>query len=150
MMDSDEILADPDSAPSVKEIEEFLGRRAICYWEEMSIWISDSYPGVFKPEWLFGGKKHGWYLRFKKSKSFCQFIPRRNKFLILLVFGAKERDEVEMYLDQLTPETRNEYTTAHTFHDGVWLFLAVENGKALSDVRKLLSIKRKVKGGKST
>jgi hypothetical protein len=105
---------------------------------------------VFSPEWLFGGKKNGWYLRYKKSKSFCQFIPRQKKFIILIVFGAKERDQVEKVTGDLNPKTKAEYDKAKTYHDGKWLFLNVGNKDIVKDAQKLLSMKRKIKVSKNT
>ena len=33
------------------------------------------HPGTFIPEWIYGGKKHGRSLRYKKSRAFCTFLP---------------------------------------------------------------------------
>ena len=149
-MKPEEILADPNCPPSENELEVFLGKRAYGYWKNLSSWISDNYPGVFSPEWLFGGKKNGWYLRYKKSKSFCQFVPRQKKFIILIVFGTKERDEIEKMTDDLNPTTKSEYDKASTYHDGKWLYLPVENKDVVRDAQKLLSTKRKIRVSKNT
>ena len=149
-MKSEEILGDPQTPPTDIQIETFLGKKAYGYWESLSGWISDSYPSVFSREWLFGGKKHGWYHRYKKSKSFCQFIPRNGKFILLIVFGVKERDEIEKVADSLNPTTKTEYEKACTYHDGKWLFLPIKNREALNDAKKLLSTKRKIRASKNT
>jgi hypothetical protein len=39
-------------------------------------WIKVAYPGVFTPDWVHGGQKHGWSLRYKKSKAFCTSLSR--------------------------------------------------------------------------
>ena len=63
----------------------------------------DNYPGVFTPDWIFGGKKYGWGLRFKKSKSFCTLLPERNRLLVQIVFGGEEREKAEKVLPELSP-----------------------------------------------
>ena len=149
-MNSEEKLTDPEYPPTQEKLEEWLGKRAYGYWSNVSAWITHSYPGIFSPEWLFGGKKNGWYLRYKKSKSFCQFIPRRKKFVILIVFGLKEREKVEQIKNELSSPTKAEYDNANTYHDGKWLFLTVSNKTTVLDVQRLLSIKRKIKEPKHT
>ena len=144
-MNLEEILADPEMPPTQQKLEEWLGKRTYGYWSNLTDWIIHSYPGVFSPEWLFGGKKNGWYLRYKKSKSFCQFIPRKKKFVILIVFGSKERDKVEQIKSELSLATKAEYENANTYHDGKWLFLTVNSKATMKDVQKLLSQKRKIK-----
>ena len=84
------------------------------------------YPDVLTPEGLFGGKKHGWSLRYKKSKSFCTLIPEKNRFALLIVFG-------------------DTYDKAATYYDGKWLLLTIDSNKVVEDVLRLLAIKRKPK-----
>ena len=147
-MEPNEKLIDPGNTPTQEKLEEWLGKRAYGYWTELSTWIKQSYPGVFLPEWLYGGKKNGWYLRYKKSKSFCQFIPRRKKFIILIVFGANEREKVEQIKKELSLPTKAEYDNANTYHDGKWLFLTVSNKATMMDAQKLLLVKRTIKESK--
>jgi hypothetical protein len=97
---------------------------------------------VFAPDWQFGGKKHGWGLRLK-SKSFCTLIPERNQLRMQIVFGGKERTQVEVILSELVSHAREDYVAATTFHDGKWLGLVVDSDEVLADVKRLLSIKRR-------
>ena len=107
--------------------------------------IEQRYPDVFEPEWLFGGKKHGWSLRYKKSRSFCTLIPEKNRCELLIVFGAKEREKAEAIKGELAPYTRKEYDDAKTYHDGKWLYLTIDSEDVVSDVVSLLALKRKPK-----
>lgn len=52
-------------------------------------WIEEFYPGVFAPEWLYGGKKRGWSLRYKKTKAFCTFVPEYRRFSAVVVLGEQ-------------------------------------------------------------
>ncbi len=136
-------ITQEDDPPGDAEVAEWIGRKNYRYWRQVTRWIDRSYPKVFTPEWLFGGKKHGWSLRYKKSKSFCTLIPEKNRFALLLVFGAKERAEVEAVLNDLSPPTQKEYRAATTYPDGKWLLLCIDSDPVMNDAMRLLAIKRK-------
>jgi hypothetical protein len=138
-------MADPESPPSDREIADLIGEERYRYWKQTVAFIDRAYPDVFRPEWLFGGKKHGWSLRYKKSKSFCTLIPEKNRYALLLVFGAEERTKVEDIKASLSPYTTNEYDKAATYHDGKWLFLTIDSAIVLEDAFSLLAVKRKPK-----
>jgi hypothetical protein len=94
MNESTTRMADPGVPPTESAVADWVGENAYKYWKLIAQLIEQSYPGVFAPEWLFGGKKHGWSQRYKKNKSFCTLIPERGRFSLLIVFGA-ERKKVE-------------------------------------------------------
>jgi hypothetical protein len=131
--------------PDARQVAEWIGPRAYRRWLDLTRFIENSYPRVFETTWLFGGNKYGWVLRFKKSKSFCSLIPERGRLCVLLVFGAEERAKVEELLPSLTPHVQEVYRKSRTFHDGRWVSLPVDNAKVVSDIRRLLMLKRKPK-----
>lgn len=139
-------LTQPDHPPSDSDLAAWLGNKAYKSWQQVVQMIEQNYRGVFIPEWLFGGKKHGWSLRYKKSKSFCTLIPEKNRFALLIVFGAAQRAKVKTIKDSLLPDTQNAYDSAATYHDGKWLLLTVNSNKVVQDVLVLLAVKRKPKG----
>jgi hypothetical protein len=145
MNESNARMIEPGPPPSLKQVEEWMGEKAFSCWTRLSTWIAQGYPKVFTPEWLFGGRKHGWFLRYKKSKSFCSLIPEKNRFAILIVFGADERAKVETIRPELSAPTREAYDNATTFHDGKWLYLLVNNTTTFRDVQRLLAVKRRIK-----
>jgi hypothetical protein len=138
-------LTEPGEPPTLKQIESWMGRKACGFWTRVSKMIARSYPDVFMPEWLFGGKKHGWSLRYKKSKSFCTLIPERNRFILVIVFGADERSKVKTIRHELSVRTRKAYDEATTYHDGKWLHLSVDDDNIVADVERLLAVKRRPK-----
>jgi hypothetical protein len=141
-------LTEPGEPPSLKQIESWMGRKAYGFWTRVFKLIAHNYPDVFTPEWLFGGKKHGWSLRYKKSKSFCTLIPEKNRFVLVIVFGANERSKVETIRRELSLRTRKTYDEATTYHDGKWLLLSVDDEAIVADVERLLSVKRRPKNVK--
>jgi len=136
-------MTEKKRAPSGQDVARWVGDSAFLYWGEITRMIESSYPGIFVPEWLFAGKKHGWSLRYKKGRSFCTLIPERGCLRILIVFGAKERDKVKDLISELSSPVVEAYNGAVTYHDGKWLLLAVDSPAVLNDIRLLLSVKRK-------
>ncbi len=150
MNESNSRITQRDNPPSDRTIARWIGKEAYTYWKQVTCLIERNYPGVFVPEWLFGGEKHGWSLRYKKSKSFCTFIPEKNRFALLIVFGTEERTKVEAIRDSLSKRTQKEYDKATTYHDGKWVLLTINNDNVVEDVRKFLAIKRKPKNSNDT
>lgn len=110
MNESNSRMTDPGTPPSDSAIADWIGKEAHEYWKYVTHVIEQIYPNVFTPEWLFGGKKHGWSLRYKKSKSFCTLIPEKNHFALLIVFGTEERAKVETMRDSLSQHTHKRNT----------------------------------------
>ena len=131
--------------PSDAEVADWVGEEAYVYCKKVTRLIERDYPGVFAPEWLFGGRKHGWTLRYKKNKSFCTLIPEKDRFAVVIVFGAEERAKVEAVKDQLSARTRKEYDEASTYRDGKWVLLTINTDEVVEDVMRLLALKRRPK-----
>ncbi len=138
-------LTEPREPPTLQQVESWIGSRAYRFWTRVTSLIAQNYPDVFTPEWLFGGKKHGWSLRYKKNKSFCTLIPQKNCFSLLIVFGAYERSKMETARHELSTRTRKSYDEAKTYRDGKWLLLTVDDEDTISDVERLLAVKRRPK-----
>ena len=62
-------MIQPGSPPTDSQVAVWIGEKAFGYWKQVAGLIDRNYPGVFVPDWIFGGKKHGWCLRYKKGKS---------------------------------------------------------------------------------
>ena len=141
-------MTESGKSPTASQVEGWIGEDAYEFWKGVARLIEKNYPNVFTPEWLFGGKKHGWSLRYKKGKSFCTMIPEKNRFAILIFFGAEERAREETIRDELFAQIRRAYDGAPTYHDGKWLVLTVDTDSVVDDVERLLSVKRKPKNRK--
>lgn len=142
-MEMRERLLDKSQPPTTESVAAFIGAEATRRWSALLGFIESTYPGVFSGEWLYSGAKHGWSLRFKKSKSFCTLIPERGQARILIVFGAAERDKAQDVLHDLTSHARDDYLGATTYHDGKWVVIDVDSDDVLRDVERLLQVKRR-------
>lgn len=108
-MEQHERLLDRSQQPTEESVTAFIGAEASVRWSQLLDFIASTYPGVFSGEWLYGGAKHGWSLRFKKSKSFCTLIPERGRMRVLVVFGAAERDKMQDLLPELSAHVRDDF-----------------------------------------
>lgn len=145
MTEQDARMINRDIQPDNASLADWMGQDGYKRWAELVEYIEVNYPGVFEPDWLFGGKKHGWCLRYKKSKSFCTLIPEKDRLVIVIVFGAQERAKVEETLLDLVSHAREDYEAATTYHDGKWVALTIDNDEVFDDVKRFLYIKRKPK-----
>lgn len=114
----------------------------IAHWKALQDWIENSYPGTFIPEWIYGGKKHGWSLRYKKSRAFCTFLPEYRLFSVVVVLGRAERDKLEARRESLSSQLADLYVSTPTYRDGKWLKIGVSTADDLRDLTELLTIKR--------
>ncbi len=142
-MSERERLVEASGPPAPDDVADFIGTENARRWSRLLGFIDDGYPGVFDGEWLYGGKRHGWSLRFKKSKSFCTLIPERGRMNVLIVFGAAEREKAEAVLAELASHVRDDYLGATTYHDGRWVLIDVDGDDVLGDVERLLTVKRR-------
>ncbi len=148
-MSEHERIVEPKQ-PDARKVAAWIGPRNEARWTALVHFIEREYPGVFETTWLFAGKKHGWSLRFKKSKSFCTLIPERGRLKVLLVFGGAERGKVDAILPELVSHVREDYEKATTFHDGRWVSVVVDNNDVIADVERLLRLKRAPKSSQAT
>lgn len=128
--------------PDDETIRHWIGADAFAHWNALRDWIATGYPKVFTPDWIFGGKKHGWSLRYKKSKAFCTLLPEYRAFSVVVVLGGSERDKVEAQRRTFSPRLLKLYDAAETYHDGKWLKIGVSSREDLKDVTDLLLLKR--------
>jgi len=60
-------MTEPGNTPTGSAIADWTGNEAHPYWKRVTHLIEHNYLDVFTPEWLFGGRRHGWSLRYKKT-----------------------------------------------------------------------------------
>lgn len=135
-------IANKSAPPDERTIHDWIGPKAFKHWTELQNWIAVSYPGVFIPDWLYGGKKRGWSLRYKKTKAFCTFLPGYRMFSVLVVLGGAEREKFEERRYAWSPHLVKLYDEARTYTDGKWLTLTISSLDDRHEVMELVSMKR--------
>ncbi|SEL58215.1 DUF3788 domain-containing protein [Pseudomonas agarici] len=135
-------IAGKSAPPDERTVRDWIGTEAFEHWVQLRSWIDASYPGVFEPDWLYGGKKRGWSLRYKKIKAFCTLQPAYRLFSVQVVLGRAEREKFEERRYFWPPQLVKLYDEARTYHDGKWLAVAISSADDLHDLKELVSMKR--------
>lgn len=135
-------ISDKSATPDESTVRHWLGPKAFKHWTELRSWIDTSYPDVFEPEWLHGGKKRGWSLRYKKTRAFCTLIPAYRQLSVLVVLGGAEQQKFEERRYTWSPKLVELYDDARSYHDGKWLIVTISSKDDRQDVMELVSMKR--------
>src|SRR3954452_9264877 len=114
-------------APDAGTVRDWIGPEAFEHWRDLQVWIDENYPGVFTPEWLDGGKKRGWSLRYKKTRAFCTFLPEYKRFSTVVVLGGAEREKFEERRNVWRSQLLQLYDEAKTYPDGKFLAVAISS-----------------------
>ncbi|TCR96240.1 DUF3788 domain-containing protein [Rhizobium sp. BK418] len=128
--------------PDDAAVHEWIGPEAFGHWTKLRDWIDEFYPGVFVPDWLYGGKNRGWSLRYKKTRAFTTLVPEYRLLSALVVMGRAERERFEERRYVWRPQLVKLYDEAKTYVDGKWLTLGISSEDDLQDVVELLTMKR--------
>lgn len=107
-------LTDKATVPDDIMLRHWLGPDTFARWSVLRDWIAAVYPDVFTPDWIYGGKKHGWSLRCKKSRALCTLVPEYRAFSAVVVLGGAEREKVEARRNVLSPRLMTLYDAAET------------------------------------
>ncbi|AOB29714.1 hypothetical protein AKI39_01980 [Bordetella sp. H567] len=135
-------IADKSAPPDEPAVRDWIGPAAFKHWVALQGWIDKSYPGVFVPEWLYGGKKRGWTLRYKKTKAFCTLQPGYRLLSVQVVLGRAEREKFEERRYFWRPQLVKLYDEAHAYPDGKWLAVPISSAEDRHEVTELMSMKR--------
>jgi Protein of unknown function (DUF3788) len=135
-------ITDESAPPDDSIVRGWVGQEAFEHWAALRNWIEEFYPGVFVPDWRYGGQKRGWSLRYKKTKAFCTFVPEYKRFSAGVVLGRSERDKFEERRYVWRSPLVKLYDEAKTYIDGKWLTLAISSADDRHDLTELLTMKR--------
>lgn len=135
-------ITDKSAPPNESTVRDWIGEKAFEHWAGLQNWIEEYYPGVFAPEWLYGGKKRGWSLRYKKTRAFCTLVPEFRLFSVVVVLGRAEREKFEERRYAWRSQLVTLYDQAKTYPDGKWLNVGISSADDRHDVTDLLSMKR--------
>lgn len=135
-------ITDKSTPPDDDTVRDWMGLEAFEHWAKLRNWIEAFYPGVFDPDWLYGGKKRGWSLRYKKSRAFCTLLPEYMLFSVMLVLGRAERENFEARRYVWRSQLVKLYDDAPTYPDGKWLKVSISSADDWHDVTELLTMKR--------
>lgn len=138
-----ERITDKSAPPDERTVREWIGPKAFEHWVRLQSWIEATYPGVFSPDWVYGGKKRGWSLRYKKTRALCTLQPGYRQLSVLVVLGRAERAAFEERRYSWSPQLVQLYDEARAYPDGKWLTVSISSADDRHEVTKLISMKRR-------
>lgn len=137
-------IANRDIEPDKNQLIDLVGSPL---FEELLNLIEEEYKVL--PEFSYSGcsLKLGWNVKYKKSgKALCTIYPLEGEFIVLIVVGQKEKDEVEFKLGSFSNYTKNLYENTKEGMGQRWLMIEVKDEATLQDVKELIAIRRNSKG----
>lgn len=137
-----ERLAGKSDLPDESTVRDWMGPETFEHWSELRGWIEICYPGVFTPDWIYGGKKRGWALRYKKIKAFCTLMPAYKQLSVQVVLGRAERERFEQLRYFWSPQLVKLYDEARPYPDGKWLTVTISSEADRQELTELVSMKR--------
>lgn len=137
-------IKDINHTPDIKDISDFI-RNPL--FNELCTHLETAYKAKYKIEFSKCSWEYGWNVKFKKSgKSLCTIYPRENYFTVLVVVGAKEKEEAEQLLPEMTSETQAIYHQTKEGNGQRWLMIDLEDaGDLYNDALKLIELRVKYK-----
>ncbi len=129
------IFTDKARKPDAKGIEKAVGRSAKS-WNELNEFLAATLK--LKAELKFYGVNYGWALRYAKSgKSVIALYPGEDGFTAQIIL---KREQVKSALEHhLSAATKDAVNRAHEFNEGRWVYLKLDEGSKIDDVKSLVS-----------
>jgi hypothetical protein len=143
-MSKGERMVGRDLEPTMEQILEFIGAKASKSWKALEEFLDTNYD--FEPELSYWGDKHGWILRYRRSgKTLVSFYPENDGFTVQVILGKKEVEKFEKIREELSVDIVSLFDETKQLHDGRWLFIKQPGMGTISDVEKLIQLKRKAR-----
>ena len=131
-----------EKVPMEEELNHLMEEEIYKTWYDINNFIKDNYD--MEMIWNSGGKTGVYELKYRRSgKTLCALYPREKGMRILIIFGKIEREKFENTRVEFSEYINKFYDSTHQYHDGKWLYLDIINDTVVSDIEKLLLIKKK-------
>lgn len=136
-----------DRIPSIEDIKKYI-RDAKPLWEELTGYIEEAYQVKHQIDYSKCSLQPGWNVKYKKSgKALCVLYPMEGYFIVLVVVGAKEEEEVKVGMDAglFTTYVKELYEKSAYSAMGRWLMIEVRDNSVLNDIKHFLGIRVRLK-----
>ena len=136
-------LLNSEIIPDYENIIKFIGSKKVQdTWKNLLAFIDNSYN--LDKKILFGGKKYGWAVQYKKSKkTIVTIFPERESLTVLLIFGKSELEKIYDIKGEFSKPIIDQIDNTEQFHDGKWVWIKYQNGFVIDDIKELIKIKRR-------
>lgn len=83
-------------------------------------------------------------LRFRQGKkTIVAIILHEDHYDFQIIFGKAEREKFEAIKDEFPRDIVELYNKAHTYPDGKWMLIRVDNPETLEAVKKMIFLKKR-------
>ena len=124
------------------QLPELLNEEQLRLWEVFTRRIDE----LYDMEQLWSKGFGSWEVEYKYrrgGKTLCTFYAKKDSAVLLVTMGKAEREKFEADRAAYAPSLQHIYDETHTYHDGKWLFIPLEEALLWEDVQHLLRIKRR-------
>lgn len=139
-----ERMLDKNSKPADTQIQEYLGNLSYGRLTAMEEYLNTHYQLVKEIRFPFGNS-YGWGYKYShKSSHLCYAFFEKGAFTVTIQIGDKQARLVEDVLPSLLPKTRELWENRYSCGEhGGWLHYRVLAGEELTDLFKLINIRKK-------
>ncbi|MCL2153902.1 MAG: DUF3788 domain-containing protein [Oscillospiraceae bacterium] len=143
-----ERLLDKNATPDATIIQQHLGQQS---YERLAVFesrLKEVYQLVKELKFPFGNN-YGWGYKYShKSSHLCYAFFEKGAFTVMLQIGDKQAPLIESCLSSLMQKTQELWAERYPCGErGGWVHYRVLTDYELSDVMKLLAIRKKPSGG---
>ncbi len=136
-------LYGPDRQPDAGEIAAYINSPL---WAELNRFLQTHYQ--VQPSYSYSNcsAQPGWNVKYQKAgRSLCTLYPMDGYFIALVVIGPKEEAEAELVMPLCAAYTQALFANTPFSAGGRWLMISVTGEAVLTDVKRLIQIRRKLK-----
>lgn len=127
--------------PNDKLIAEALGKKYPLWLD--AIGLTESICGPITQQWMYHGKKYGWYCKLLQKKKIILFmVPLDGYFRIVFLLNDKAVSAIEAS-GSISATVKDNLRNGEQYHIGRSLNVDVKFKKNLADIRRLVTIKYK-------
>ncbi len=134
-----------DHRPSIEDMSAFIGDSK-PYWDDLILYMDKSYHPKRQIDFSKDTYQPGWNVKFKKSgRTLCTFYPMAGYFIVLVVIGPREEEEVRLAMEAglCTSTVQGLYDQTKYSRLGRWLMIEVKDDSVLKDICHLIDIRIK-------
>lgn len=137
-----ERLPDPSSAPAENEIAALLGSEAFERLGRFEGFLKSSY-GLSRELKFPFGESYGWGYRYAhKNTLLCHVFFEKGAFTVTLSLGKACVPRLSARFGDMLPKTRELWEHRYPCGEGGWVHYRVLSDAELSDVQKLILIRK--------
>jgi hypothetical protein len=131
-----------EKVPTSEELATLIGKSLFEVWTSLCDMIDQKYD--MEHLWNDGGKAWAYEYKYRRGgKTLCALYAKENCFGFMVIFGKNEREKFEEDKQNYSIEVQKIYNEAKTYHDGKWMMFELTDASLITDMEKLLLIKRK-------